>query len=439
MNAFELVMWLSGYSIRDAKKNLSELSLLSSHDLSTMHAKQARDIAAYHWSFNSMYREKVGSKFPERWEDLPILKKADYQADWARIISRPFQHQSLYTASTSGSSGQPFKFAKDKKAHALTWALIDDRYGWHGLSLSSRQARFYGIPLEPVDRFKETLKDRIMNRERFPVFDLSDRQLEIFLKRLRNGRFDYVYGYANSLLSFADFLQRKGLVLVQEAPSLDLCITTSEMCTPPDRLLLERSFGLKVVDEYGTSEVGLLAFEDSEQHRILSEELLYIEIVDDSGRPVPDGSEGSIVVTDLTNRAMPFVRYAVGDIGIISARRHKSRRVLEALVGRRSDTILLPSGKRSPGLTFYYVAKTVLQSTGVIQEFIVRQPSLNKFVFEMVTKRPLDENESSLLRDKVATYLEPNLEIELKYVSSIPRTALGKHQHFFSELKHDKG
>src|SRR5690606_9365954 len=100
--------------------------------------------------------------------------------------------------STSGSSGTPFFYAKDKTAHAMTWAVIADRYSWYNISFASKQARFYGIPKELLANKKEVFKDGFMNRQRFSVFDLSDKALDGFIKRFHHTGFNYVYGYTNS-------------------------------------------------------------------------------------------------------------------------------------------------------------------------------------------------------------------------------------------------
>ena len=68
--------------------------------------------------------------------------------------------------------------------------------------------------------------------------------------------------------------------------------------------------------------------------------------------------EGNIVVTDLDNLAIPFIRYDTGDIGIInkSSTLDNKNKILEKLIGRENNNIILPSGKISPGLSFYYVS-----------------------------------------------------------------------------------
>src|SRR5690606_37751712 len=124
-----------------------------------------------------------------------------------------------------------------------------------------KQARFYGIPKELLANKKEVFKDGFMNRQRFSVFDLSDKALDGFIKRFHHTGFNYVYGYTNSLVMFARYLLSKQLTLKEITPSLKICICTSETCTPEDHAILEQAFGVPAIREYGVSETCLTAFD----------------------------------------------------------------------------------------------------------------------------------------------------------------------------------
>ena len=178
----------------------------------------------------------------------------------------------------------------------------------------------------------------------------------------------------------------------------------------------------------------ILAFEDEDGDFVLNEETLYIEILDDNNQPVEDGVEGKVVVTSLYNKAMPFIRYELGDRAILSKKIKNGKRVLEKVVGRTNDIIKLPSGKISPGLTFYYISKKLLESGGQITEFIIIQKSLNLFLFKYVSDRFLSELEKTEIRKAMDLYLEIGLICEFEKCEFIERTKAGKLKHFFSEL-----
>ena len=234
------------------------------------------------------------------------------------------------------------------------------------------------------------------------------------------------------MLIFAKYLLKKKLTLSKICPTLTHCISTAEVLTNHDKEILKLAFGVTILNEYGASEVGLLASESIDSEWLLCEEILFYEIIGKDG-VVLDGNEGNIVVTDLDNLAMPFIRYDTGDIGIInksSASDNKNKK-LEKLIGRENDNILLPSGKISPGLSFYYVSRSILESSGLIKEFIIRQTELDAFTFEVVTETEINKHHFNLIEQKMKNYLEPGLKLNIKRVSHIERPSSGKIKHFF--------
>ena len=433
---FEKYMRFSGYDIASAEKELKRIQSLSLEEFREWQDNARWSIVRHHFENNAFYRKKVGYKIPDRWEDLPIMTKSDFQQDLNNLMSKGYTRKNTYIANTSGSSGHPFFFAKNKEAHAMDWALIKNRYGWYGISLNDKQARFYGIPLEKCAYRKEKIKDFIMNRVRFPVFDLSDDMLAQFMNEFAKKKFIVIYGYTNSLVLFARYLIKQDVMLKDICPSLSKCISTSEMLTPEDKNILNIGFGVKVINEYGVSEVGgIVAFERNDSKWILSNETQFIEILNQENQPVSAGESGNIFITDLDNLAMPFIRYKVGDIGVISKDQSEyPYQSLESLLGRTNDNIQLPSGKVSPGLTFYYISRSILESSGVLKEFIIRQTAFDTFVFDVVTDRELNDYEISDIETKMTEYLEPGLKLIINRVSFINRPVSGKLKHFYSEL-----
>lgn len=438
LSLFELILKSKGFPSGEAKKLLSSLQKMSVDEFLQWQEKQKWEMVKFHYAHNDFYKEKVGRHLPDKWEDLPAITKKDLQKPLPQLLSKGYTLKNTHVGNTSGSSGVPFYYAKDKFSHAMTWAVITDRYSMYGLDFSCKQARFYGIPKEFVGYWKEQIKDRAMNRRRFPVFDLSDTVLEQFLNRLRKGNFDYLYGYTSSLVLFARFVQRKHIVLKEVCPSLKVCITTSELSTDEDHKIFQQAFGLPHVREYGASETCLMGFDTPDGKWRLTEESLYNEVVDNNYSPVSYGMEGNMLCTSLFNRAFPILRYQVGDMAVLEDRDEKNiYRSLDRLVGRTNDVAILPSGKVSPGLTFYYVSRSILESSGVLKEFIIRQTAIDHFVFDVVADRDLTTAEIEQIKEKITLYLEPGINYSINRVDKIDRPASGKLKHFYSELKKD--
>jgi phenylacetate-CoA ligase len=438
---FDLSLRLKGFDIGKANTTFQQLLELKHQALINWQQQQARQVLQHHLATNPFYRsflQRQGVEQPEKrlWHQLPVITKAAMQVPLEQRLSEAYRGRKLFSNNTSGSSGTPFYFAKDLWCHALTWASVKYRFGQHGIDFNRHlQARFYGIPLKGLGYYKEKLKDLMSHRVRFPVFNLNDEVCAGFVQQFRRRPFVYLNGYTSSLVLFARYCISQGLVLRQICPTLQYCFTTSEMCGPGDREVLEQGFGVKVINEYGAAELDLLAVENPEGQWVLNEETLLIEILDHEGLPVPDGQSGKVVVTALFNMAMPFIRYELGDMGTIHPQRlPDGRRILQSLEGRTNDVAILPSGRKVPGLTFYYVTKGLLQQGGNIKEFVIRQVQPNSFVLEYLSDAELTEAERQQVTRLMDTYLEPGLVISFERVSAINRTRVGKLRQFTTEV-----
>ena len=435
ISLFDLSLQLNGFPIKKAKADLDAISRFSEEEFLKFLQKKKDEIVAFHLQNNTFYQELIGSKTAPKWEDLPILNKQNLQKPLEERLSNGYSKKNIYLNKTSGSSGTPFIFAKDKYSHALTWASNIMRFGWFGIDFNhSYQARFYGIPMDFVGYQKERFKDFLSRRFRFPVFDLSDKVLGKFLEKFKTKKFDYLNGYTSSIVLFAKFLEQKNIILKEICPTLKACFVTSEMLFESDKKLLEKQFGIPIINEYGASELDLIAFENPQGEWQVNSETLFVEILDENNQVLPYGKEGRIVITSLFNKANPFIRYDIGDIGILDEKSTLQKPILKKLVGRTNDIAILPSGKKSPGLTFYYVTKSIIEDDGNVKEFIIKQTQLNTFEIEYVSENELNTAQIQKIEEAITLYLEPNLNFNFTRKKVLERTNRGKLKQFKSYL-----
>jgi len=431
VNLFDWTLKMRGFDIALAKANLKQLKSLSEDQFKDYVTQQKSEIVSYHLEHTSFYRELVGTKSYLNWEDLPVLTKRDLQQPLDNRLSNQYSSKNVYINKTSGSSGHPFVFAKDKVCHSLTWAVIQDRFGLYGIDFNaSLQARFYGIPKETVGYYKERLKDQLSKRYRFSIFNLNDETLEKVVDKFAKTPFDYINGYTSSIVLLAKYLKSKNRILKNICPTLKVCVVTSEMLFESDRELLENYLGIPIINEYGASELDLIAFQYPDGTFRINSETLYVEILDENNKPVPKGAEGKIVITSLYNKAHPFIRYEIGDIGILDPESTPQKPILQKLVGRTNDIAKLPSGKIIPGLTFYYVTKSIIEDTSDIREFVVRQTAYDTFEIDYVGKEALSRKRKKEIENALDTYLEPGLHIIFNKFELIERQKSGKLKQF---------
>ena len=430
---FDLTLQLNGFPIKKAKDELRKIVTLSEKEQEVFLENKKLEIVNFHLKNNPFYQELSGLKTFENWNDLPILNKKNLQKPLQERLSKGYSSKNIYLNKTSGSSGDPFVFAKDNYSHAMTWASYIYRFGWYGIDFNtSYQARFYGIPLDFIGNKKERIKDFLGNRFRFPIFDLSDAVLEGFLQKFNSKKFDYINGYTSSIVLFAKFLQKKNIVLKTICPSLKVCIVTSEMLFEEDKIVMEKQFGIPIINEYGASELDLIAFENPEGEWQVNSETLFVEILDNENNVLPYGKEGRIVITSLFNKAHPFIRYDIGDMGILDPKSTLKKPILKKLIGRTNDIALLPSGKKSPGLTFYYVTKSIIEDDGNVKEFIIKQTRIDTFEIEYVSETELNLEQIKKIEAAIALYLEVGLNFTFIRKEKLERTNRGKLKQFKS-------
>jgi phenylacetate-CoA ligase len=435
VNRFKKILRLKGFPIDKAQKELDVILSISEGDFQNFNEKRRQSILDFHLKNNSNYSQFISKTHYNTWDEIPVMTKADLQKPLKDRLSKRYKTSKVFVNKTSGSSGHPFIFAKDKYAHALTWAHIIWLYQQHGIDMnSSFEARFYGITKDAIGYRKERLKDLLANRHRFDIFDLSQSNLHKFLELFKEKSFDYINGYTSSIVLFAKFLKEQNIILKAVCPTLKICITTSEMLFEDDRQLLENQLGLKIVNEYGASELDVIAFENEKGEWQLNNKTLHVEVVDDHGFALPHGQEGDIVITSLYNKAHPFIRYQIGDRGIIDENSTAQNPILKSLTGRTNDFAILPSGKKVPALSFYYVTKSVIEDSGLVKEIKIIQKELSKFTIQYKAESELDQIQKQKITTAVETYLEKGLEITFERKNELDRSESGKLKQFTSQL-----
>ena len=109
--------------------------------------------------------------------------------------------------------------------------------------------------------------------------------------------------------------------------------------------------------------------------------------------------------------------------------------ILKKLIGRTNDIAILPSGKIAPGLTFYYVTKSIIEDDGNVKEFVIKQTKIDTFEIEYVSELELTENQILTIEKAITTYLESGLIFTFKRKDKLERSKSGKLKQFVALVK----
>ncbi len=388
---------------------------------------------------NEYYRAKYrGLDAIEDFSGLPILTKDELRANYERIVTGG-PHPRLDLAKTSGSTGQPLKFFRDRRVFGYTLASVFRAHRWHGLDIGAKEAMLWGIPTARAKRARVRLRDALLNRFRESDYNLDPAVLDRFYRTVRRRRPDYLFGYSSMVFEFALFVEQRGLAGRDLA--LKKAVLTAETIPEYQRAKIESVFGCQVVSEYGSAETGIIAYECPRGRHHVADDCVLLEVVGEDGRPLGAGEVGSVVVTVLNSGSAPIIRYRLGDLASISSGTCEcgvTLSLLEGVVGRTSGVIVTPQGRCFHSIAVYYIMKEYAEHHAGIAQFRVRQTHVDRLEFHLLTSGEFSEESRRWLEHKVQAVFGAGMRIELVARDRLERTPAGKMLDFETCLDSDR-
>lgn len=359
--------------------------------------------------------------------DFPVINKKIIMENYESFRSREFLHnEELHEVATSGSSGNPFHAFQnpDKRRRVIAeLAYIHNSVGWkigdryvflrawtgHYNSIGFQQFKQNFIPIEvtkfdskAMNKLRETLK--------------SDKKIEVII------------GYASSLSELALYMKNEG-----DKPdmfNIRVIIADSDALTPEGKINLESVFGCPVINRYDNEEQGIIAFTKPYRDEFtINSASYYVEVLAmDGDYPAKPGEVGRIVITDMYNKAMAFVRYDTGDLAIAGSMDGTRCLTLKSLQGRTSDVVYATDGTTVCSTTinnyicdFYDVKKYQL-----VQK--------NIGVFELMLVCSNKSASVSKIEGNMRHLLGENIQLTLRFVDDIPSGKNGKYKPVINEM-----
>jgi phenylacetate-CoA ligase len=268
---------------------------------------------------------------------LPTVAKQRIRDDYRGHFAEDIDPSDCASVVTSGTTGVPLKIVHNSEHFVHVNALALRRAFDYGLPLDRKVLRPFKS--EADEWFEYTVPSAgFLRYAEFGFVTSAD----IIARRCLEFAPDVVFTHPSRALALRDMVPGLRPRIVQ---------TFGEQLTDAGRAAIEEHFQAPVRDCYGVNEAGTVAAQCPEFGSYHIEgERVWVEIVDDAGNPVPDGVEGDIVITNLLNTVMPFVRYRTGDVGALSSQRcpcGREQKVLWLIAGRQHGAITLPDGSRT--------------------------------------------------------------------------------------------
>lgn len=362
---------------------------------------------------------------------LPIVTKDLIRRDPGAFLARGVRAASLKESPTSGTTGASFTVLWDRETDVLWNAVLWRHRNWSGFRFGTRYASLLGRVVVPLQQSGPPFWrwNRPWNQVLFSSFHLKSDNIGAYVDAMRAFGVEALECYPSTGYILARFLDDRG-----ERLPLRHVVTSSETLLDLQRELMEKVFGTQVLDYYGMSEAVLFAGECGRSVGYhLHAEIGIAEIVDESGAPVPEGRFGRILGTGLVNRAMPLLRYEVGDISAMRPEGCPCGRGLPRLdpvTTKAEDIVVSPDGRLISSSTLTHPFKPLdrVEKSQIVQE------ALDRLLIRIVPRHGYGDADTRHLLSEMQRRVGQDMQIRVELVGDIPIGVSGKYRWVISKL-----
>jgi phenylacetate-CoA ligase len=367
---------------------------------------------------------------------LPVLRKRDILADPTAFMAGGYPGHHLREDSTGGSTGEILYFSLGCEARQAASANNIRMNEWIGISVGDKIALLWGTPIGQgaKRRLVDGLRLMFLNHTILSAYKMGETSLQDYARRLTRIKPDLVIGYPSAMAYFAEAAEEAGMDL----PRPRAVLLSGETLYRWQRKAIEKAFGVAAYNHYGCREFGAIAREcKARQGLHIGWERLLVEAVP-SDLAASGDDMGEIVITDLDNIGMPFIRYAIGDMGSITWDRCTCGLCLPRLkttIGRTFDVVRAPNGNALGG-TFWTI---LLRSRKGVERFQVIQEELDRITIVIAPTADFSDETRRYILDRVRKACGPTMRVRFELRPDLELTPTGKHRFVISKLRAREG
>lgn len=415
-----------------AKESFSNISFDTTKELLTKLLIHCHKYVPYYAQvMDNLSYEGIIQQNPERYlYRLPILTKDIIRANFEQLKSLDLAQRQWYFNTSGGSTGEPIKLIQDAEYNDKSTA-VNLLYSYLvGRELGEPEVRLWGSEKDVFDGtmgWKANFFNFLRNTTYMNAFQMTPERMRYFLKFLNTKPPKLIVAYAQAIYELAKFAEDEKIKLVPQKA----IITSAGTLYAWMRQKIETVFQCKVFNRYGSREVSDVACEKPGQQGLwVAPWGNYIEIVDDDNNHVPAGVEGNILITSLTNFAMPLIRYKIGDRGTLSPE-YKSGQILQQVSGRNVDIFKTQGGTLIDGEYFTHL----LYFKDWVHKFQIIQKSYLQITIKIIKSNSdyLTEELDDIIA-KCKLMMGKDCVVNFEFVNHIPVNNSGKYRYTISEV-----
>jgi phenylacetate-CoA ligase len=360
---------------------------------------------------------------------LPILTKQDLRENLPRMLSSASDASRRVDNATGGSTGEPVRFYQDMDVFDAMQGSFMLGLTYAGWKPSDMIVNIWGNPRDKgAARPSVDLKQWLSGSMTLSAYRYGRKEMDDWLEILARFRRVFVYGYVSVLCDLAEHILAGG----RKPSSVRAVMTSAEKLHDHQRALIAQAFGCRVHDQYGSREVPCIAVECEHGGMHLLTHSAYAEFLPEAGSELK-----RLVVTGLTNRTMPLLRYEIGDYATPLSQSCPCGRgfpLIRMDIGRIYDYMLAVGGGKIHGA---YFVKIIKEIEGVLS-FQFRQSAPGEVELLVKCKEGVSEastRQLNALPQCVAHDHGGEIRLRVRFVDEIPRTIGGKHRYIVCEVQ----
>jgi phenylacetate-CoA ligase len=446
MNAIYLLYELLA-ALRRSRWSASRLAKYQNARLRELIRHAYETVPYYHELFDKAGVRPDDIRSPADLSRIPVTTKATLQSlPTDALLSRDLDPSTFVKELTSGSTGRPFTTQHTQRERIRKSAMYMRTYLQAGLHLTDRQVCVtedrghggYRLWLRALEDFitqkhgqeedgrRRGLRLLVGGRAYVPVFDSVDSQIDQ-LCRLQP---DFLLGYPSALGPIAEAVKARDERRIRPR----VVCTSAEVLNRDIRQVIESAFGVPVLDLYSSVEFGNVAWQCRQCGAMhINADAFIVEVVREDGTNAPPGEVGTLVCTDFDSHAMPFIRYAVGDLGMLTDESGEcgcAFPTMGPIQGRLVDRIKRPDG----GVISPYQFTCSLERVQGVAQYQVSQETLEKVTVRLVPGNGFGSAATEELLSRSQEILGDGIAVTVEVVDSIPRGPSGKFHVIKSQL-----
>jgi phenylacetate-CoA ligase len=361
---------------------------------------------------------------------LPVLTREIVRDRLEDLVDKSAKRYKLISGSTNGTTGSPLKLYWDNQV-----CLMKNVVDWRqkkvaGITIDDKIAFVFGREVVPIRQIKPPFwrHNWIFNHLYFSLYHFSTKTASAYIDELFSFKPRAIEGYPTSL-----YLLAKSMIDMKRTFPLKAVFCSSEPLLPHQRQIIEKAFDCKLYDCYGMAERAVYAIECEHAGKHLNSDYSIVEILDNDFSAVEIGQTGRIVTTALHSFSMPFIRYRTSDTTALLPDDCSCGRgfpLMKNIAVRDVEIMTTTDGR--------YIVPAIISGiydhlTG-IRELQFVQEDRKLIVMNLVKSPTYSDSDRQYLLGEMKRIMGDDMELRIKFVDHIPRTAGGKYRWMISKV-----